>query len=1047
MSPSRAAPGRGPARAGDPAQRRRHRDRRAARAPRCGSAGSASHPGREVEAWASAGTAGLSRTCPQVATGARRRAARRRARARPSTLVVPAAGIRLLDLRGHVGAPRPGGRGSRRVRPRRAAAHLPALAHHRRRPADAGVGPRPGGRARRPHPPPRDARARRSATRAGRSAARRSRPRSRRPGHRRRRRPRADRRRVGRQRRARGPGPTGLSRHAPRARRRRAARGRTPTSPPPRTRDHADLVQLAVDRTAQTGVPGLTTTAGLLWSPGADLPDQTTAAVTSQVGADRLVAAARGPTRTPRPTPDARASAHTSAARSPRSVPDATLTQLLADPEQVEPGATPATTVQRTLAELAVVTRARASRTRPAAAWRPAAPGPGPRERHRAARRPCESRALGPPRPACRRCSTRPDRRARACCPRQHDDPAELAPAGVRALADAREPGRRLRERDERTRRSCSTGWTARSLAPAGRRVAHRAGRPRRARRARSSTDVDARTTGLSIAPVSDVRVQQRDSGLPIVVPQRRWTSPRPCCSRSRPARRASRSASRPGDGRRQERGERPGPAARPRQLRRSSSPRSSRPTDGLAGVAAPWRSRPRSRRPSRASAPSSSASCWRSAWSSASSGPSGAGRAPAAARRTEAEADRARLAARCSAARPTTSRGAAMSRLRGAPRRRAHGVGHRGLADARPAARHGARRGDRRDRPGRRRVRGGQQAAERPLHAARRRRPQRDPGPAGGPRLPAQRRPGVRRPAADLRLRRCWPRATLVLTRRGPAAGQALLRPVQPRPRPAWRRRSRTGASRSCSSTARTRCSARCSTRAARSGRTCGRRSSTTSSPSRASACSSCCSAAPSTAASIDGVDLDRRRRPRCSRGSATLGVIAQAVVLIPALRRAGRPLPPALGPARLGPGPRRARSPRGRSSASTVGQLGLHRRVPRRVRGARRRGRRRRARPTARSPATRPTTSAFLIFMLPHSLVTVSLATALFTRLSGQAHDKDVDGVRATLSSGLRVVGMFTVVRHRRRSPCWPCRSRSSCCGRPRPRRPTRSRPSSSR
>ena len=52
-----------------------------------------------------------------------------------------------------------------------------------------------------------------------------------------------------------------------------------------------------------------------------------------------------------------------------------------------------------------------------------------------------------------------------------------------------------------------------------------------------------------------------------------------------------------------------------------------------------------------------------------------------------------------------------------------------------------------------------------------------------------------------------------------------------------------------------------------------------------------------------------------------------------------------------------------------------------------------------------------AFLIFMLPHSLVTVSLATALFTRLSGQAHDADVAGVRATLSSGLRVVGVFTV------------------------------------
>ena len=65
-----------------------------------------------------------------------------------------------------------------------------------------------------------------------------------------------------------------------------------------------------------------------------------------------------------------------------------------------------------------------------------------------------------------------------------------------------------------------------------------------------------------------------------------------------------------------------------------------------------------------------------------------------------------------------------------------------------------------------------------------------------------------------------------------------------------------------------------------------------------------------------------------------------------------------------------------------------------------------------------------AFLIFMLPHSLVTVSLATALFTRLSGQAHDADVDGVRATLSSGLRVVGVFTVFATAADRRCSPCR-----------------------
>jgi putative peptidoglycan lipid II flippase len=53
-----------------------------------------------------------------------------------------------------------------------------------------------------------------------------------------------------------------------------------------------------------------------------------------------------------------------------------------------------------------------------------------------------------------------------------------------------------------------------------------------------------------------------------------------------------------------------------------------------------------------------------------------------------------------------------------------------------------------------------------------------------------------------------------------------------------------------------------------------------------------------------------------------------------------------------------------------------------------------------------------AFLIFMLPHSLVTVSLATALFTRLSGRAATGDTAGVRADLSLGLRTVGVFTVL-----------------------------------
>ena len=53
----------------------------------------------------------------------------------------------------------------------------------------------------------------------------------------------------------------------------------------------------------------------------------------------------------------------------------------------------------------------------------------------------------------------------------------------------------------------------------------------------------------------------------------------------------------------------------------------------------------------------------------------------------------------------------------------------------------------------------------------------------------------------------------------------------------------------------------------------------------------------------------------------------------------------------------------------------------------------------------------NAFLIFMLPHSLVTVSLVTALFTRMSRAAHAGDLDGVRADVHRGLRLTAVATV------------------------------------
>jgi len=53
----------------------------------------------------------------------------------------------------------------------------------------------------------------------------------------------------------------------------------------------------------------------------------------------------------------------------------------------------------------------------------------------------------------------------------------------------------------------------------------------------------------------------------------------------------------------------------------------------------------------------------------------------------------------------------------------------------------------------------------------------------------------------------------------------------------------------------------------------------------------------------------------------------------------------------------------------------------------------------------------SAFIIFMLPHGLVTVSLVSALFTRMSKAAGSGDIDAVRADVDRGLRMTAVVTV------------------------------------
>ncbi|RXZ71485.1 murein biosynthesis integral membrane protein MurJ [Agromyces albus] len=54
----------------------------------------------------------------------------------------------------------------------------------------------------------------------------------------------------------------------------------------------------------------------------------------------------------------------------------------------------------------------------------------------------------------------------------------------------------------------------------------------------------------------------------------------------------------------------------------------------------------------------------------------------------------------------------------------------------------------------------------------------------------------------------------------------------------------------------------------------------------------------------------------------------------------------------------------------------------------------------------------TAWLIFMLPHSVITVSIATAYFTRMSEHAAVGAIDRVRADLSSAVRGVGVIIVV-----------------------------------
>jgi putative peptidoglycan lipid II flippase len=133
---------------------------------------------------------------------------------------------------------------------------------------------------------------------------------------------------------------------------------------------------------------------------------------------------------------------------------------------------------------------------------------------------------------------------------------------------------------------------------------------------------------------------------------------------------------------------------------------------------------------------------------------------------------------------------------------------------------------------------------------------------------------------------------------------------------------------------------------------------------------------------------------------GSATLGVALQALVLLVPLRRMGFRYRPRFGWRGVGLGT--AGRVAGWTFASAlVGQLGYIVTV-KAVNSAGTQG----------GPGQGAYSNAFLLFMLPHSLITVSLVTALFTRMSQAAADKDLRALRSDLSLGLRLTAVATVL-----------------------------------
>jgi len=54
----------------------------------------------------------------------------------------------------------------------------------------------------------------------------------------------------------------------------------------------------------------------------------------------------------------------------------------------------------------------------------------------------------------------------------------------------------------------------------------------------------------------------------------------------------------------------------------------------------------------------------------------------------------------------------------------------------------------------------------------------------------------------------------------------------------------------------------------------------------------------------------------------------------------------------------------------------------------------------------------NALIIYLMPHSVVTVSIVTALFTSMSALRNSGNLDGLRTEISRGIRMIGVFTLL-----------------------------------